>query len=311
MVIGKLYSKNRMMRTKRLNTKFNIYLLDNLKNYSEVFEAKFLDCRSSLSEVNVHDLRVSMRRMMAFTNLIYNVYSDCYTKSVSKELKKILKALNPLRDIQVQILALEQNLEATPFLSNYFQYLKLKEDSLIAEIKLLLTEKFINTIEGLILFIRMELRNKLKQEHFDIHSFYEKTFESFNLVLERSKQIIPEDINTIHFLRLAFKKYRYTIEVMKPYSGMSNKTMRKMKKIQDILGAIQDNNVQFELIDAYIKSIDETSSIIYSPFITIILSRRKKMVSSLMSKIHTIEQVQFRLPASKTSASSQQSHSQV
>ncbi len=299
------------MRTKRLNTRFNIYLLDNLKNYSEVFEQKFLDCRSSLSETNVHDLRVSMRRLMAFTNLIYNVYSDRYTKSVFKELKKILKALNPLRDVQVQMLAIEQNLESAPYLTNYFHYLKLKEESLIDDIKHQLTDSYINTIVGLVLFIRIELKNKLRQEQFDIQAFYQKTHESFNLMLEKSKQIIPEVIDTIHFLRLAFKKYRYTLEVMKPYSEINNKTMRKMKKIQDILGAIQDNNVQFELIDTYLKSIDETSAIIYSPFITIILSRRKRMVSSLMTKIHIIEQVQFKLPSSKPLASNQQFHSPV
>ena len=281
----------------KTNTDFNQYLILNLSDYSIILKQKFLDCRQELSEANVHDLRVSMRRLMAFTSLINNVYADYYSKSVYKELKKFLKILNPLRDIQVQLLAIEEMLDTAVHLYSFHQHLKRTESELIEQIKTSLTDSFLNTIEGLILFIRVDIKNKMRLRNFNIEDFFETTNNAYEFMIGRGKEINPDQIDSIHRFRVSFKKYRYTLEVIKPFSGVTNKTMRKMKRFQDILGDIQDNNVQYQLLDNFIKSVDLPSAQLYSPFIATILYKRRKMINTLMSKLNTLDQLQFKLPS--------------
>ncbi|MCL5021092.1 MAG: CHAD domain-containing protein, partial [Bacteroidetes bacterium] len=64
--------------------------------------------RSNSNEKTIHGLRVAMRRTMALLDLVRSIYPRNGAAGVLKQLDKQLQSLSTLRDIQVQILKVEQ-----------------------------------------------------------------------------------------------------------------------------------------------------------------------------------------------------------
>lgn len=256
------------------NRDFPEYCIESLYRSYNVFLENFINCRQDYSFDGIHDTRVSIRRFIAVLGSIEAFFPNQYIKYLKKELKKILKFLNPARDIQVQIVAVEKiflkNLSILPFL----QFLKKKEKQILNNIKLTFSKIDLMNIEGYVFFIKLELKRQDKRSSIkeaDIINYYKSAYQ---LVQSKKEEINPKVWFTLHQYRLALKKYRYTSEFLKPVLLIEDDKFRKMKSLQDVLGYIQDMNVMKELFNEFIKTIDDNEKDNFIPLIDGIINTR-------------------------------------
>jgi len=81
-------------------------LVGSLEERWHRFQVQLRRTRRSSTEGSVHDLRVSMRRLMATVDMIRTLIPDEGLQKTRRSLRKHLKEFNQLRDTHIQILAL-------------------------------------------------------------------------------------------------------------------------------------------------------------------------------------------------------------
>lgn len=276
-------------------------ILKEFERLANLFSKRFIKCKSFFSENSVHDLRVSIRKLTALLYAL-NVFSDSpYFLSISKEIKKHLKLLNPLRDTQVQILAVQNMFYTYPFLIDFYKFLLNNEKELIYNINKKLLKINLDFFESQVLFLKIDLKKvhfecydfdkliKIKSEAFNhIINYFDdinkllsdssilkieeirinKILNSFNLENERS-----DILGKLHRLRLYFKRYRYISEIINNVISSNSQNIKKMQGIQDKLGEIQDSQIFLNSLNSYYKN----SNTIYN-------YRINKVIKNLIAK---------------------------
>lgn len=225
--------------------------------------------RSKPTEKAVHDLRVAIRRMLALLDMVKTIVPKSGGGKIRTELKTHLKALSVLRDTQVQIqyvrrlapdfeilsgfLAGLLEREAaqmkraakgiehldTDSLGRYFIGLKTKTDNFLSASQM--GDASLSTLKGMLakLYVKMVvLRN-------EIHTGSERPKDGAS---RHSR------IQKIHELRLLFKRFRYSVEILQPmFPRISSAVLRKMSIYQSTMGSIQDTEVLISAIASHAK----------------------------------------------------------
>jgi CHAD domain-containing protein len=124
-----------------------------LINYfdSKLFDVKmnyFLAVRRNDPE-GVHDLRVELKRLKAFFNLIEFLNSQFFAKKRFRNFRAIAKNIGALRDTQVQAeLAEEIKKTFEPDISEYLEYLKNKEKESVEAFKVFIQNDPLKKLKG-------------------------------------------------------------------------------------------------------------------------------------------------------------------
>ena len=92
-------------------------------------------CRNHFSKTSVHEVRVSIRRLVATLELLLNFKEIRELKRTRNEIEKQLKWLSPLRDIQVQRGCLHAFLAKGFNLDTYLKHLDKREAKLIRRLR--------------------------------------------------------------------------------------------------------------------------------------------------------------------------------
>src|SRR5436190_24263514 len=90
--------------------------------------------KSKITEESVHDLRVSLRRLEAAMDFTRPIAEDQMQKT-RKRLTKFFSSLNPLRDVHVQVLAVNDVANTYPDVRAFQKKLLRKEQSLSKALK--------------------------------------------------------------------------------------------------------------------------------------------------------------------------------
>ena len=254
----------------------------------------FQKCAANMNEVNIHDLRVIIRRTLAFTRFINKLYSSNYYPELKTVLKQVLKGLNPLRDAQVQILKLKKNITPDSVMMDFFFYLLKQERELLISNKKLLTKTLLNDLNGLLFFILMDIKSQLRDDADRLDTIIENAEFVYLLLKDTLALTSFDDLDSLHKLRLAFKKYRYTIDVLQRLLQTDSNNYRYLKKIQNLLGAIQDNNVLVKKLDEFIASSPQSINECRK-FRDRIIEQRSVLIETLRKNVGLIDKVNVRL----------------
>jgi CHAD domain-containing protein len=226
-------------------------LRDGLTRRWEKFEVRLIRCRTDFTEENVHDLRVSMRRLMAIVAMCKAVLPTVKTKTLRKELKLHLDSLDGVRDTQVMLLFLKKyfrkNTEAIPITT----YLLLQESRLNRqlgfEIGLINEESLSQKVDDL----RSSLETALNGTGV-ANQILVVVDEAFAGVQWRKVNIRSDNPTTFHAMRIAFKKFRYMLEVARPLvPPMPPTRSRTLHRYQGMMGDIQDMVVFLRFLDRF------------------------------------------------------------
>jgi len=215
-----------------------------VRERSRTLRAQTRRCRKQFSEEAVHDLRVAMRRLMALIDFLGFFSRLPALRKLRKEIKTHLDAFDALRDTQVMLLETSQRVTELPELEPFHRYLLKSESRLLRRAQ--------KDIAGIGDNYAKTLRLALKAAADSSYDVLAPVDDAYQTVLHRLALIAPSNTATIHRVRIAFKRFRYSVEVVKPVlTTMPDDLLARLHAYQTVMGEIQDMEVMLAAIDAF------------------------------------------------------------
>lgn len=218
------------------------------RNYRKALKG----CQSKFTAKRVHQLRIALRRCMALLDTLRVAVSEKDTASICRSLSQQLKQLAPLRDAQNQLHFIAQlSGPSQPVPKALVSKLSRRETKLIKQI----SRKICRMDVGKLKRRMMMLAEKLCQACETSSAPYLRLrahaalTERFAVVMWRLSDVRPDHLDSIHQLRVAFKKYRYMAEIWQPlFPQFTDEQLGNMQALQNRLGEIQDMHVLRQIL---------------------------------------------------------------
>jgi len=217
-------------------------LLASFERSWKEFSSAWKKARSKASEASIHDLRVSVRRLIAALELARGLSKHKGIATLERRFKKVLKRMGSLRDVQVQLQNVSQ-LAKVETIQNFKDALERREERQIEKIgKKLKGDQKDKLSEGVKAmkaeFERLgETRSDDKIRE-SVHKIVDKRRDEF---LKCRSRFNPSDAETLHKMRISLKQLRYAVEAANPILGSSaRQRARKMQSLQRLMGDTRD-----------------------------------------------------------------------
>ena len=234
----------------------NSLLLAGLENSWKNYRVELKHCRNEFSKEAVHDLRVSTRRLLALLQLLHSISPRPRLQKMIRSFKEQLDELDGLRDVQVLLAEISEIIQELPQLQAFQKYLRYLE------------EKILRTLRKKIkIFETSEISKRIRKTHEWIEKRKSTELETYVMQAVDDAYLLtkihldgvdPGRPATIHRVRIAFKSFRYIVEIIHPLlKGFSVEHLKRMNDYQSWMGEIQDT-------DVFIQTFDEFSE--YSSF---------------------------------------------
>lgn len=215
----------------------------------------------------LHDMRVATRRMRAAFRLFGESYAKKAIKPLLKGLRATGQALGPVRDLDVFMEKLEQYRQTLPEeeqagLQPLFNMWDRKRQSGRQKmLDYLDSKKYKKFTQKFLEFVKTEelgakpIPDKVPPVPYQlrhiapglIYSAY-KEVRAYETVLDSAP------IETLHRLRISFKRLRYTLEYLQEILGPEGKTVvEDVKAMQDHLGNLNDADVASEILREFLS----------------------------------------------------------
>jgi CHAD domain-containing protein len=207
------------------------------------------------SEKTIHDLRVATRRLISFLDIAMTVVQDDRLRKLRRSLKKRFDALSLLRDVQVQLLSIQEMLSAFPQLEAFRTVLMLREQRLRK-----LIDKQVKKRQSAAVAKVMRAARKKIQLQFEAPAMRSAGLTAitgavgaaFARAVDLRRSVKPANTKSIHRLRVAFKRFRYMVEVLEPILvGVNDAQFKAMNAYQTRMGNIQDTEVLIAQLERY------------------------------------------------------------
>jgi len=230
----------------------NNLLVTNLDTYWTIFIRQLTACRENASVESVHDIRVATRRLLTLFELLQVSTPIKQIKGMQKELKSLREHFDGLRDIQVMIAEMAGLVNQISGIEPFLAYLHRRELKHKAEVACdISTYKIQKNTRRLNIARKKLLKQKLNTGKLD-RKIFRYIDDSYRLVNIRMRKLDPEKPLTFHAVRIACRKFRYQIEVIKSlFLEYPATNMVILKAFQDELGEIQNHEVMEAILKKY------------------------------------------------------------
>lgn len=225
-------------------------LLDSLDQRGAAYRENLKLSRDEFSQKAIHDLRTSIRRLLATLDVTAFITSRSRAEKLSDKLKDQLDGLDDLRDTQVMLEEVSERIATLPELEPFQGYLEKREkkqeraaEKHLEEIKPGRIEKQRNKL--------FEAVEDLSPE--DLHGKLPQTVdEAYLTVMQRYGEVDPAQVSSIHRLRVAFKNFRYMVESIYPcLPDFPESQLERMHDYHNQMGHIHDLQVLLETLQEY------------------------------------------------------------
>ena len=260
-------------------------LLKGLDDRWERYQDCFKVCKQEFSKEAVHDLRVATRRLLIILEILETLFLGMKARKLRRELKSQLDCLGELMDTQVQIAYLEDEMTEVKGISAFLKYLYRREANLLKQVKHLIRSIRLADLKRRLGLIRMnaEARLQVPEVRARLISAVDSSFAN---VLHRYARINPEETESIHRTRIAFKSFRYAVEVIHPLLvRYPREQLKALNNFQGLMGDIQDIEVLQELLKAFRKKHPELD---ISPSMAFVDERHQLLVDTFLAKMDTL-----------------------
>jgi CHAD domain-containing protein len=207
-------------------------------------------CQAEFSNEAVHDLRVATRRILALLQLMHSISPRPRLQKMMRIFKEQLDEFDDLRDTQVILAELSEILHELPQLEGFQKYLQYMEEKLLRTLR-----KKIKKFEI------SELAKRVRKTHEAIQSeeneqlgtdMLQAVDDAYLLTKIRLGWVDPARPATIHRVRIAFKSFRYMVEILYPLlEGFPVENLKRMNDYQSRMGEIQDTEVFVQTFAEY------------------------------------------------------------
>jgi CHAD domain-containing protein len=255
------------------------------------FERMLRRCRRESSAEAVHDTRVHCRRLIARLVLVELALSAASLHAVLRSLKRLLKSLGELRDVQVQKLALTAELSRHPEVGGLWIELGRRERELIRSASHSVSQFKTGKLRRRLEALQAELENpaaRLAAKSVLGDSIIRATQQAFDEVVQHACAVSRDDVSTVHRVRTAYKKFRYMVESLPATVGRpSEAQLSAMAEYQQGMGSIQDVEVLLGFLTGYVAHRAEASCML-EPFRQALFDRRRRLVHKFMALADTL-----------------------
>lgn len=221
-------------------------LADAVRRLRRSYRKRLARCKEEFSEKAVHDLRVETRRTLALLELLRSFAPRTGVQKLTHSFEKRLKAFGELRDVHVQQRLLKPLWSRFPEARALKSLLDRREEKLAAKLN-----RRIKSLEFAKLNRRLkELQNVVDRKHKTVSAIafrsqvagvLEKAYRSVSALRRKVRE---DQSATVHQLRIAFKRFRYLSELLRPViPGIRDSRLVRMKRFQQEAGEIQDLEV--------------------------------------------------------------------
>ena len=216
-------------------------LLNALETRWKNYRAELKLCQDEFSEEAVHDLRVAARRMLALLRLLNSIAPLPRLKKLTRVFKTQLDDFDDLRDTQVILAELSETAQELPQLRDFQKSLQASEARLLRSLR-----KGLKKLEITETARRIgKTRNVIASEKSGLAGqALQAVDDSFQRVRQRHSVVDAARATTIHRARVAFKSFRYMVEIVHPLlADFPSDTLKRMNAYQTRMGEIQDAEV--------------------------------------------------------------------
>jgi CHAD domain-containing protein len=228
------------------------------------YATELLRCRTKCSEKAVHDLRVATRRLLSTLEMITLFLDDPAIRTLRQRLRKRFKEFGPLRDVQVQLMRAERMRKDFPEIEPFFTLLLLRERRLLKRMERQLGKLRPGDMEVDVAACRsrtLSFFDDIKVSAAARAALLGAAAASYAASVAHLQKIDSSTTDTIHRLRITFKKFRYRMEMILPLlSWGSLRTIKEMNAYQVSMGNIQDIEVFLFAFERFMKQAGRKSS---------------------------------------------------
>ena len=220
----------------------NRFLLAALDDRWKNYRLELKRCRAEFSNEAVHDLRVASRRMLAFIRLINSISPHPRLQKLRRYFKDQLDEFDDLRDTQVILAEISETLQELPQLQEFQDHLQSVEKRLLKTLRKKLKVIGLFDVSKRI----RRLRESLKTDSSDdlVLKTFQAVEDAFLITQRRRDWVNPSQATSIHRVRIAFKTFRYTVEIVHPLlDNFPAANLKRMHDYQSLMGEIQDVEV--------------------------------------------------------------------
>jgi CHAD domain-containing protein len=235
-------------------------LLEALAARWEQYRNAIKTCRREYSNEAVHDLRVATRRLLALADLIRAIAPHPRLQKIRTALKGQLDEFDELRDTQVLLAEISENIENLPELKPFQKWLQKRERRLLREAEELIEALKLGGLVRRLEKVRASLTEAAASVELNARAL-QAVDEAYLTVTQRYGWIDPAQPATIHRTRVGFKKFRYMVEIIQPLlPGFPETNFKRMHNYQTAMGEIQDTEVFLNTLAEFAET-DKTNAI--------------------------------------------------
>ncbi|GAC1552581.1 MAG: hypothetical protein NVS3B10_14690 [Polyangiales bacterium] len=201
---------------------------------------------ASSDDEAIHDLRVAIRRLRTMLKMARPLFGRWHSDVVRKGFAEVMKATGDLRDEEV----LEETLDGLsehPAFALWLTARTARERKLrravVARIERVELDRARLMLKALLVFPFDPARNM------ELSKFARRTVERARRVVEKGRDVPPEDMLGLHDLRISYKELRYSIELLAEALPLDSRAMLEPAVVfQKRLGEIHDVDVAHDVL---------------------------------------------------------------
>jgi CHAD domain-containing protein len=212
-------------------------------------------CQKKFSEKAVHNSRVAARRLLATVELLEGFLRPEIVKKARCAIKDHLDIFDDLRDTQVQLVAVK-SLQATfPAARAICDWLRKREARFRRKARACVKRSKTKPLARLIAISEDAFEKHVKKCSTDaaIKLLARSVNKAFVSTMQFKQRIRTQQPKTIHCTRVAFKRFRYMVEMLAEHLSADEKMLAEMQHYQTMMGDIQDAEVLLQCFDKFAR----------------------------------------------------------
>jgi len=217
---------------------------------------KCVDARPREVDERVHDLRVAARRALAVLDAVEPFVGAGAVKPIARRVEKALDRVGPLRDLAVEraTLASLRGRAPAPLLGAYDARLRRKHERIARKLPKRLRAIGRRTLRRRMQSLKKQLRacGRKADDARDVALHAGR--EAFTRLRDARAAIDPHDPATLHALRIALKRFRYLMEILRPvFPQIDEPVIEDLHRLQTALGTVHDLDVLTASLAKYVE----------------------------------------------------------
>lgn len=213
------------------------------------YRRRLARCQKNFSEGSVHNLRIETRRMLAMLDLLHALRAGEALKKMRRMFKQRLDTFDELRDTHVQLLMLKPWCRRFHGLREFYPWLRRHEKRLVGGLRHEIKAMKQLYAEGRLKKLEKQIgKSKNPMVAATGNALAAAALnKAFIQVVKLRRCVRRSDTETIHRMRVAFKRFRYMSELLRPFfPRLTTARLGKMRKYQALMGDIQDIEIVLE-----------------------------------------------------------------